>query len=151
MVGGQEKTRMLRIYGKAASHSEFVFSETTFLTCIEKKNKDRDADQTVDFLNLKKIYLYLEIQYKWEGKSSVCNINFQITKFDRAISTDFYVFSSFLQSCSSCRFFHLISRCITSLLHWQNWYQIQFFCWTTVFFFLLKYINYCLILHVLEN
>lgn len=64
MVGGQEKTRMLRIYGKAASHSEFVFSETTFLTCIEKKNKDRDADQTIDFLNLKKIYLYLEIQYK---------------------------------------------------------------------------------------
>lgn len=55
---------MLRIYGKAASHSEFVFSETTFLTCIEKKNKDRDADQTIDFLNLKKIYLYLEIQYK---------------------------------------------------------------------------------------
>jgi len=64
MVGGQEKTRMLRIYGKAASHSEFVFSETTFLICIEKKNKDRDADQTIDFLNLKKIYLYLEIQYK---------------------------------------------------------------------------------------
>lgn len=64
MVGGQEKTRMLRIYGKAASHSEFAFSETTFLICIEKKNKDRDADQTIDFLNLKKIYLYLEIQYK---------------------------------------------------------------------------------------
>lgn len=55
---------MLRIYGKAASHPEFIFSETTFLICIEKKNKDRDADQTIDFLNLKKIYLYLEIQYK---------------------------------------------------------------------------------------
>lgn len=49
MVGGQERTRIFRTCGKPAFHSEFVLSETTLLICIEKKNKDLDAYQKVDF------------------------------------------------------------------------------------------------------